>query len=74
MQLAIGCNANCSSQFANRNMFNIFKIVENRRIYFIISILVILPGLAAMIYNVITLPPTHRGNSAPTFWRAIASS
>lgn len=39
-------------------MFNIFKIVENRRYYFILSLLVILPGIIAMIYNTITLP-TH---------------
>lgn len=35
-----------------------FNIVSNRRIYFLISLAVILPGIAAMIYNVITLP-TH---------------
>ncbi len=67
LQLAIGCNANCSSQFANRNMFNIFKIIKNRRIYFIISILVILPGLAAMIYNVITLPTHAPWKFSPDF-------
>ncbi|MCS7055436.1 MAG: protein translocase subunit SecF [Thermoflexales bacterium] len=39
-------------------MFNLFRIVENRRYYFILSLLVILPGVLAMIYNVITLP-TH---------------
>ena len=48
-------------------MFNIFKIVENRRIYFIISILVILPGLAAMIYNVITLPTHTPWKLSPDF-------
>lgn len=39
-------------------MFDLFRIVENRRYYFILSLLVILPGVLAMIYNVITLP-TH---------------
>lgn len=48
-------------------MFNIFKIVENRRIYFIISILVILPGLAAMIYNMITLPTHTPWKLSPDF-------
>jgi len=36
----------------------IFSIVRNRRYYFLFSLLVILPGLAAMIFNTITLP-TH---------------
>ncbi|MFC1463396.1 MAG: protein translocase subunit SecF [Candidatus Brachytrichaceae bacterium NZ_4S206] len=39
-------------------MFDLFRIVENRRYYFILSLLVILPGVLAMIYNIITLP-TH---------------
>ncbi|BCX02102.1 MAG: protein-export membrane protein SecF [Candidatus Roseilinea sp.] len=39
-------------------MFDLFRIVENRRYYFVLSLLVILPGVLAMIYNVITLP-TH---------------
>lgn len=39
-------------------MFDLFRIVENRRYYFILSLLVILPGVLTMIYNVITLP-TH---------------
>ncbi len=39
-------------------MFDLFRIVENRRYYFIFSLLVILPGVLAMIYNVVTLP-TH---------------
>jgi preprotein translocase SecF subunit len=36
----------------------IFTIVRNRRFYFIFSLAIILPGLLAMLYNVITLP-TH---------------
>jgi preprotein translocase SecF subunit len=48
-------------------MFNIFKIVENRRYYFIISILVILPGLVAMIYNTITLPTHTPWKLSPDF-------
>ena len=36
----------------------IFSIVRNRRFYFMFSLLIILPGLAAMIYNIISLP-TH---------------
>ncbi|PJF49050.1 MAG: protein translocase subunit SecF [Chloroflexi bacterium] len=39
-------------------MFDLFRIVENRRYYFTLSLLVILLGVLAMIYNVITLP-TH---------------
>ncbi len=37
-------------------MFNIFRIVENRRYYFLLSAVVIALGLAAMIYNTLTLP------------------
>jgi len=48
-------------------MFNIFKIVENRRYYFIISIFVILPGLIAMIYNTITLPTHTPWKLSPDF-------
>ena len=36
----------------------IFNIVRNRRFYFIFSAAIILPGLIAMMYNIITLP-TH---------------
>jgi len=32
-------------------MFSIFNIIRNRRVYFIISLLLIIPGLVAMIYN-----------------------
>ena len=39
-------------------MFSIFNIIRNRRVYFIISLLLIIPGLLAMIYNTVTLP-TH---------------
>ncbi|MCS7088757.1 MAG: protein translocase subunit SecF [Thermoflexales bacterium] len=39
-------------------MFDIFRIVENRRYYFLISLVFIVLGVAAMVYNVITLP-TH---------------
>jgi preprotein translocase SecF subunit len=35
-----------------------FTIVRNRRFYFFFSLAIILPGLLAMIYNVVTLP-TH---------------
>jgi preprotein translocase subunit SecF len=35
-----------------------FNIVRNRRYYFILSLAIILPGVIAMIYNIITLP-TH---------------
>ena len=35
-----------------------FNIVKNRRIYFLISLAIIAPGLVAMIFNIITLP-TH---------------
>ncbi|MFN3705735.1 MAG: protein translocase subunit SecF [Thermoflexales bacterium] len=37
-------------------MFNIFRIVENRRYYFLLSAIVIALGLAAMVYNTLTLP------------------
>ena len=33
-----------------------FNIVQNRRIYFLISLAIIAPGLVAMIFNIITLP------------------
>ena len=39
-------------------MFSIFNIIRNRRIYFLISLVLIIPGVIAMAYNVITLP-TH---------------
>lgn len=39
-------------------MFDLFRIVENRRFYFALSLMIILPGMIAMLYNVITLP-TH---------------
>lgn len=39
-------------------MFDLFRIVENRRFYFALSLMIILPGVIAMLYNVITLP-TH---------------
>jgi len=48
-------------------MFNIFKIVENRRFYFIFSLLIILPGIAAMIYNTITLPTHTPWKLSPDF-------
>ena len=48
-------------------MFNIFKIVENRRYYFIISLLIILPGLLAMIYNTATLPTHTPWKLSPDF-------
>ncbi len=41
-------------------MFNIFRIVENRRYYFLLSAVVIALGLAAMIYN--TLSEASRSN------------
>ncbi|MCS6772932.1 MAG: protein translocase subunit SecF [Anaerolineae bacterium] len=37
-------------------MFDIFRIVENRRYYFLLSLFLILPGVVAMIYNTFTLP------------------
>jgi len=48
-------------------MFNIFRIVENRRYYFILSLLVILPGLFAMIYNTATLPTHTPWKLSPDF-------
>ena len=39
-------------------MFSIFNIIRNRKVYFLLSLLFIVPGLLAMVYNVITLP-TH---------------
>lgn len=48
-------------------MFNIFKIVENRRIYFIISLIVIIPGLLVMVYNTITLPTHTPWKLSPDF-------
>ncbi len=36
----------------------LFNLIQNRRIYFILSLFIIAPGVLAMIYNVITLP-TH---------------
>ncbi len=35
-----------------------FNIVNNRRLYFLISLAIILPGILAMAYNIVTLP-TH---------------
>ena len=37
-------------------MFNLFRIIENRRYYFLVSLVVIALGVAAMGYNVATLP------------------
>ncbi len=48
-------------------MFNIFKIVENRRFYFILSLIVIIPGIIAMLYNVITLPTHTPWKLSPDF-------
>lgn len=48
-------------------MFNIFKIVENRRIYFIFSLIIIIPGIIAMIYNVATLPTHTPWRLSPDF-------
>jgi preprotein translocase SecF subunit len=48
-------------------MFNIFKIVENRRYYFILSLFLIIPGLIAMAYNVITLPTNTPWKLSPDF-------
>jgi preprotein translocase SecF subunit len=48
-------------------MFNIFKIVQNRRYYFIISLIAILPGVLAMMYNVITLPTHTPWRLSPDF-------
>jgi preprotein translocase SecF subunit len=39
-------------------MFSIFNIIRNRRVYFLLSLLFIIPGVLAMVYNTITLP-TH---------------
>lgn len=39
-------------------MFSIYNIVKNRRIYFLMSLMLIIPGVLAMIFNVINLP-TH---------------
>ena len=39
-------------------MFSIFNIIRNRRVYFILSLIFIIPGLLVMVYNTITLP-TH---------------
>ena len=39
-------------------MFSIYNIVRNRRVYFIMSLCFIVPGILAMIFNTITLP-TH---------------
>ncbi|MBX7214284.1 MAG: protein translocase subunit SecF [Thermoflexales bacterium] len=35
-----------------------FNIVKNRKLYFLISLAIIIPGMIAMLYNIITLP-TH---------------
>jgi preprotein translocase SecF subunit len=48
-------------------MFNIFKIVENRRYYFLISLIIIAPGILAMIYNTITLPTHTPWKLSPDF-------
>ncbi len=39
-------------------MFSIFNIIRNRKVYFLLSLVFIVPGVLAMIFNVITLP-TH---------------
>jgi preprotein translocase SecF subunit len=39
-------------------MFSIYNIVKNRRVYFILSLMLIVPGVLAMIFNTLTLP-TH---------------
>ena len=39
-------------------MFSIFNIIRNRKMYFLLSLVFIVPGILAMIFNVITLP-TH---------------
>ena len=39
-------------------MFSIFNIIRNRRVYFLLSLLFIVPGVLAMVYNTATLP-TH---------------
>jgi preprotein translocase SecF subunit len=48
-------------------MFNIFRIVENRRYYFIFSLILIIPGIIAMIYNVATLPTHTPWKLSPDF-------
>ncbi len=48
-------------------MFNIFKIVENRRYYFIFSLIIIIPGVLAMLYNVATLPTHTPWKLSPDF-------
>jgi preprotein translocase SecF subunit len=48
-------------------MFNIFKIVENRRFYFILSLIIIIPGVIAMLYNVATLPTHTPWKLSPDF-------
>jgi len=48
-------------------MFNIFKIVENRRFYFIFSLIIIIPGILAMAYNVATLPTHTPWKLSPDF-------
>ena len=39
-------------------MFSIFNIIRNRKVYFLLSLVFIIPGVLAMAYNVATLP-TH---------------
>jgi preprotein translocase SecF subunit len=39
-------------------MFSIFNIIRNRKVYFLLSLVFIIPGVLAMVYNVVTLP-TH---------------
>ena len=39
-------------------MFSIFNIIRNRKVYFLLSLVFIVPGVLAMVYNVIALP-TH---------------
>jgi len=39
-------------------MFSIFNIIRNRKIYFLLSLVFIVPGVLAMIFNTVTLP-TH---------------
>lgn len=48
-------------------MFNIFKIVENRRYYFLLSLIIIIPGVIAMLYNTVTLPTHTPWKLSPDF-------
>ena len=55
-------------------MFNLFRIIENRRYYFILSLIVIALGVAAMGYNVATLPTRTPWRLSVDFLPATASS